>query len=192
MSDEPAPSPLTARVTARLTDAVFDAVLGDEIAWGVGREFTLKLYQRIRAAILAAIAPDLQDAEAEIQRLSDLQLTADEIEIRRIADEPITDEEMAHAETLREKMRQTVKDYDAVKTLERLQDAERRLREAEARAGRFKEALVVIAEGRGPFSTDRYEHACNVIASMKEVATDALEEAAAALADPQAQGRETP
>jgi hypothetical protein len=64
-----------------------------------------------------------------------------------------------------------------------LQDAERRLREAEGRAERFKEALVVIAEGRGPFSTDRYEHACNVIESMKEVAMDAL-------ADPQAQGRE--
>ena len=57
--------------------------------------------------------------------------THEEAEIERIANEPITDEEMAHAEALRQKMLQTVKDYDAVKTLEQVADLNARLHEAE-------------------------------------------------------------
>jgi hypothetical protein len=35
-------------------------------------------------------------------------------------------------------------------------------------------ALEEIAEGKGRFSTDRYEHACNTIEDMKQLARDAL------------------
>lgn len=38
----------------------------------------------------------------------------------------------------------------------------------------LEKALREIAEGRGPFAHDKYEHACNVIEAMKALADKAL------------------
>lgn len=43
-----------------------------------------------------------------------------------------------------------------------------------AEVERLRAALSKISEGRGPFSRDPYEHACNCIESMKQIAADAL------------------
>lgn len=48
------------------------------------------------------------------------------------------------------------------------------LNEAADEIVRLRKALEEIAEGKGTFSTDRYQHACNTIADMKQLARDAL------------------
>lgn len=65
ITSESAPSPLTARVTARLTDEVLFAAA--ERAWGSADDHMPTDMPKFRAAILAALKPELQDAERELK-----------------------------------------------------------------------------------------------------------------------------